>query len=85
MKLLIKQIEFHRNGISGAPFHIVSFDDDNQRRMVGIVFNEPYHVAVFDVDELAVGNITFGSNSFRGDQFEPTLRRVIAATLTGEA
>ena len=85
MKLLIKQIELHRNGICGAPFHVVSFHDDNQRRMIGIVFAEPHHIAVFDTDELAVSNITFGSNSFRGDQYEPTLRRVIAATLTEEA
>ena len=42
-----------------------------------IVFDEPHHVAVFDVAKLAAGDITFGVNSWRGDQYETTLRKAI--------
>lgn len=69
-------IAYHRNGIGGAPFHVILFEDDSGRK-VGIVFDEPYHCAVLDVDKLAAGDIAFTSNSWRGDQFEPILRRAI--------
>jgi hypothetical protein len=73
-------IDYHRNGIDGAPFHAVLFDDsgDEGSRKLGIVFDEPFHVAVFDVAKLAAGNITFGENSWRGDRFEPALRQAIS-------
>lgn len=45
--------------------------------MLGIVFEQKYHVAVFNLDKLALGNIAFGENSFRGDQYEPYLRKAI--------
>ena len=35
------------------------------------------HVAVFDIDKLFLGDIAFGSNSWRGDHYEPLLRRSI--------
>ena len=35
---------------------------------------QPYHCAVLDVAKLAAGDIAFGSNSWRGDQYEPHLR-----------
>lgn len=67
---------YHRNGIAGAPFHVVLFDDvdDENTRKVGILFKEPYHCAVLDVPKLAQGKIAFGVNSYRGDTFEGTLR-----------
>ena len=72
-------IERHRNGICGAPFHVVVFQDHGEEssRKVGIVFDSPYHVAVLDIAKLANGNIAFGSNSWRGDVFEPELRAAI--------
>jgi len=78
MQLNIEQIHHHRNGVSGAPFHVLIFHDPDEGRMLGIVFREDYHVAVFNLDKLAVGNITFGSNSWRGDRYEPYLRDAIA-------
>ena len=48
--------------------------------MLGIVFAEKYHVAAFNLDKLFLGDITFGSNSWRGDQYEPHLRRAIEQT-----
>ena len=84
MKIRIEQIESHRNGISGAPFHALIFQDEDQGRMLGIVFEEKYHVAVFNLELLAQGNIAFGINSWRGDQYEPYLRTAIAASQTRE-
>lgn len=77
MHLLIEHIEHHRNGISGAPFHVLIFRDPDEGRMVGIVFDEASHVAVFNLEMLADGNITFGVNSWRGDRYEPYLRTAI--------
>ncbi len=67
---------YHRNGISGAPFHVFLFDDtsDENTRKIGILFEEPYHCAVLDVARLAQGSIAFGVNSYRGDRFESALR-----------
>lgn len=60
--------------------------DEPKRNMVGILFNydeieearkkkdwtNPY-CAVFDLDLLSEGNITFGENSFRGDHYADAL------------
>lgn len=78
MKLAIEQIELHRNGICGASFYVALFRDPEAGRMVGIVFENPFHVAVLNLDKLALGNITFGENSWRGDRYEPPLRSAIS-------
>ena len=78
MKLHIEQVERHRNGIGGAPFHVLVFRDPDEGRMVGIVFEQRYHVAVLHLGKLASGNIAFGENSWRGDKYEPFLRQAIA-------
>ena len=80
MKLRIEQIQYHRNGICGAPFHVLMFRDPDEGRMLGIVFPEKYHVAVFNLDKLALGNIAFGVNSWRGDWYEPYLRKAISVS-----
>jgi len=77
MKLHIENIQHHRNGVCGAPFHVLIFRDPDEGRMVGIVFEQEYHVAVFNLDKLAVGNIAFGVNSWRGDHYERSLRNAI--------
>jgi hypothetical protein len=79
MKLKIIDVAFHRNGICGAPFHVVLFDDrgNDGRRMMAIVFDERAHCAVLDIALLHAGDIAFGSNSFRGDNYEPYLRLAI--------
>jgi hypothetical protein len=68
----------HRNGIGGAPFHVIQFesdeDDSKGAAMIGVVFDEPGCVAVFRQDLLAVGCIEFGKNSWRGDRYEGGLR-----------
>ncbi len=77
MKFEIKNIERHRNGIFGAPFHAVTFHDPEVGRMFAAVFEQPNHVAVFQLDKLAAGEIGFGVNSWRGDRYEPFLRGAI--------
>ena len=79
MKSNIITIDFHRNGICGAPFHVVLFEDIGSRisRKVGIVFEEQHHCAVLDVAKLAAGDIAFRSNSWRGDVYEPHLRQAV--------
>ena len=75
--------DYHRNGISGAPFHVFLFDDvgDENTRKLGILFEAPHHCAVLDVTKLAQGSIAFGVNSYRGDVFEPALRNAIKSHL----
>ena len=77
MKLHIEHIDRHRNGVCGAPFNVLIFRDPDEGRMVGIVFDHEYHVAVFNLDKLALGNIAFGVNSWRGDKYEPHLRKAV--------
>lgn len=83
MKLSIVSAAYHRNGICGAPFGVAIFDDDGQEgsRKLGIVFEQPHHCAVFDLAKLTQGDIAFGSNSWRGDNYEPLLRAAIDARL----
>ena len=79
MKITLEQTTRHRNGVSGAPFHVALFRDEAERLMLGIVFDEPTYVAVLDLQEVAAGNIAFGSNSWRGDRYEPCLRLAVMA------
>jgi hypothetical protein len=75
-KIKVTDVASHRNGICGAPFHVVLFEE-TEGTHVGIVFDEPYHCAVLNVQKLAQGDIKFGSNSYRGDMYEPLLRIAI--------
>ncbi|MBY0457830.1 MAG: hypothetical protein K2V38_10865 [Gemmataceae bacterium] len=78
MNLTIEDIACHRNGVCGAPFHVVRFRDPEATLLLGVVFDAPSHVAVFRFDALAEGLIAFGRNSWRGDHYEPALRAAIA-------
>ena len=82
MKLTISAIAHHRNGISGAPFHVIVFTDTGPEASakVGIVFDEPHCCAVLDIAKLHARDIAFGSNSWRGDNYEPFLRQAIETT-----
>ena len=79
MKLTIIDTAHHRNGIGGAPFDVALFEDHGPEgtRKVAVLFEAPHHCAVLDVDKLAHGDIAFGSNSWRGDHYEPELRKAI--------
>jgi hypothetical protein len=79
MKIRILNIDYHRNGVCGAPFHAIVFRDTGEGGSVkiGIVFEQEAHCAVLDIAKLADCDIEFGSNSWRGDAYEPALRRAI--------
>lgn len=83
-RIRVIETAYHRNGICGAPFHVFLFDDTSGENTckVGILFDEPHHCAVLDVAKLAEGSITFGINSYRGDNFEPALRRALLSKPT---
>jgi hypothetical protein len=80
-RIRVRAIDHHRNGICGQPFHVAIFDEDkaahavDQGRKLAIIFDEPGHCAVLDIAKLAAGDIAFGSNSWRGDAYEPQLRK----------
>jgi len=78
----IQKVAYHRNGISGVPFHVVLFENlemgGRLRHFVATVFPEPGAVSVLDIDETKSGNIEFANgNSWRGDYFETKLRHAI--------
>jgi hypothetical protein len=79
MKLKIIDLAHHRNGVAGQPFDVILFKERGPggSRKVGIVFDEPNYCAVLDINLLAAGDIKFGSNSWRGDDYEPHLRQAI--------
>ncbi len=78
MKLKIIDTARHRNGVHGAPFHVALFKErGNSGCKLAILFDEPNHCAVLDMGLLANGDIAFGSNSWRGDEYERYLRAII--------
>ena len=83
MQIKILNSAHHRNGIYGAPFEVALFEDQGPEasRKVAILFPEPGYCAVLDLAKLAVGDIAFSSNSWRGDVFESPLRQAIKASL----
>ena len=73
----ILQIQYHRNGVAGTPFHAVLFEDDG-KRMVATVFPDEGSISVLAVEPLLTDDgVTFGINSWRGDHFEDELRAAI--------
>ena len=84
MKLTIIDFAHHRNGICGAPFDVILFEDAGPEgsRKVAILFEQENHCAVLDVDKLAAGDIAFCSNSWRGDRFEASLRKALRISST---
>lgn len=77
----VQSVDYHRNGVAGEGFHVITFtmrDGRERRPMVATVFATPGQIAVLDVGKLADGDVAFGSNSWRGDDFEPELRQAIA-------
>ena len=79
MNITILKIHRHRNGIGGAPFNAIVFADTGEGASVkvGIVFDASGHTAVLDINKLVECDVAFGSNSWRGDAYEPHLRRAI--------
>ena len=70
MNLTIDSVTYHRNGVSGEGFHSVAFGWDG-RKMIATVFEGQGACAVIDLGDLC--------ENWRGDHFEPQLRKAIAA------
>lgn len=89
MKLTPQSIAYHRNGIAGEPFYVVLFRNETEKQnMIGIIPADCFtddettrpengRCYVLDVDMLTQGNIRFGENSWREDQYEAQLREMI--------
>lgn len=88
MRITSAKVAYHRNGVCGEGFFVVTFrwqDGRQWRNMVATVFHyfdEPgdntCRVAVLDIDETAAGNIAMAEgNSWRGDHFADDLFRII--------
>jgi hypothetical protein len=76
MKIEIKELEYHRNGICGTPFHAVLFYH-NGRKFLATVFEQPGNVAVICLDRVKEHGVRFAYNSWRGDYYEGALRSAI--------
>ena len=77
--LQIIDMDYHRNGVGGSPFKVALVDDptEGDTKLV-IMFEAEGHTAVLSLDQLIQNeNITFGSNSFRGDRYEDVLRHLM--------
>jgi hypothetical protein len=72
----VRQVAYHRNGVSGEPFYVVRFVGMAGEEHVAILFSEEKQCAVLDVNK-AVDTIRFMENSWRGDNYEPELRAAI--------
>ena len=70
----------HRNGVCGAPFYVALWDEGGRKFMVTYFHGVPDYIccAVVDVDMAAAGEVRFGVNSWRGDQWEQSMQWAIA-------
>ena len=78
----VHAVAYHRNGVCGEPFHLVTFTSADGQAMLATVFDErdgAPAVAIVSLGLLAEGNIAFGENSWRGDRFADELYRAIKA------
>lgn len=80
LHITIVDASWHRNGVCGVGFWAILFDERDEGRMIASLFDEPGYCAVYQVGELAKGNVKFaGGNSWRGDRFESALRPALEA------
>lgn len=72
----LKSIAHHRNGVMGESFYVCLFTE-NKKNLMGVLFptDNLMTVSVFDVDLLHNGVISFGDNSFRGDEYYHDIKR----------
>lgn len=75
-RLQILDLAYHRNGVGGLPFKVALVDDANSGDVkLIIMFEQEGYTAVLSVDKLHEDeDISFGTNSWRGDQYEEALR-----------
>jgi hypothetical protein len=72
--ITIEVKDHHRNGVSGEPFNVYIFIDPEHGRMVGIDFGGA-RFAVLNIEQLVNGDIAYMSNSWKGDEYAPFVRK----------
>lgn len=84
-KIKLISSAYHRNGVCGHGFYVSLFKDEDGSVKVMIEFPEQddknddligEHYAVLQVDRLAKGDIGFGTNSWRGDNYVDTVGKL---------
>lgn len=83
MKRQIIQIQRHRNGVCGDPFHAVLFYDTDGEKFLATVFDrekDALPVAVLSVERMndPKTGVLFGINSWRGDHYSDWLYEQIS-------
>lgn len=77
----IDEVAYHRNGVSGDGFHVVTFHHgrgtEKRENKIAVVFGSRHSIAVFDRDKLGAGEIASGKNSWDGPEFEDEVRAAI--------
>ena len=70
------EVAYHRNGVGGAPFHLIKFtrlekgpDYPKESPLIAVVFEDEGSVAVIDSKD--------DNSKWRGDYFEQPLRDII--------
>ena len=93
----VLEIAYHRNGVGGYPFHVVSFRDKEMDRVfLATIFFEHDdegnaklglnpRVAIIDPKLAVKGIIGFGENSWRGDTYAYALAEAIKEKEGGTA
>jgi hypothetical protein len=80
-KFLFKDVEYHRNGITGEGFYCaIANDKEAGGDMLIVYFKEidkSICCAAFKIDLLP--NIQFGINSWRGDRYVSAMKEAIAS------
>ena len=78
----VDEVAYHRNGVSGEGFHAVLFRERNGRRwrkFLASVFEGQGVLSVVCIDMLPEHGVNAMANAWRGDYYEPHLRRAIEA------
>jgi hypothetical protein len=85
MNVKVLSVAHHRNGICGEPFAAVVFIENDRRMVATIGFKgeapDPITCRVLDIDMLTIGNIAFGQNSWRGDDYGDVLAPLVSEWL----
>jgi hypothetical protein len=89
LRITIKELSWHRNGVGGKGFYAIHFIDHDQTGSVnkdgefrdaeffGIVFERESYCACIQLNQPGDFTVQFGINSWRGDTYKPYLRKAI--------
>ena len=76
MPIVVRDVSYHRNGVSGNGFHLIRFTY-KRNEMIATVFDGEGNVAVLGMAKLSDLADDQADNKWRGDWFEATLRQAI--------